>query len=190
VSIQPEKFLIRPEFMADPLPLRSALHLELAEEALLQFSQVRFVARGTSMLPAIYPGDCLTVMSCETGVPENGDIVLASRGGQFRVHRIVQVRKDGVETSFVLRGDALKEEDPAIQLHEILGRVCTIERDGKSIAVRSVQPAYLRVLGFLVRHSRIAAALSLRLHSMRVGRPFSACTGVPGSRGRSAGYPQ
>jgi hypothetical protein len=55
---------------------RNAVRLELAAEALRRFSEVWFVARGSSMVPAIYPGDRLTVQTFGVEVPRCGDIVL------------------------------------------------------------------------------------------------------------------
>src|SRR5271157_970505 len=91
---------------------RDSFKLELAAEILRKFGEVRFVARGTSMLPTIYPGDCLTVRSFGAAGPRRGEIVLCRRGGEFRVHRIVRLLEEGPATFYVLRGDALPDDDP------------------------------------------------------------------------------
>jgi len=99
---------------------RDSLKLELAAEILREFSEVRFIAQGTSMLPAIYPGDCLTVRSFGTKAPRCGDIVLCRRADEFRVHRIASILEKGSAKSYVLCGDALTEADPPVSAGEFL----------------------------------------------------------------------
>src|SRR5208337_2732145 len=93
---------------------RETCKLELAAEILREFSEVRFVAHGTSMLPAIYPSDCLTAKSFGAEAPRGGDIVLCRRAGEFRVHRIVSILEKGPAKFYVLRGDALTCDDPPV----------------------------------------------------------------------------
>jgi len=149
------------------LQSRNSLKLALIADTLRQFSEVRFVARGTSMLPAIYPGDCLTAKSFGAAAPCCGDIVLSRRAGEFRVHRIVAILDGGPATSFVLRGDALTNDDPPVPARELLGRVTSLERRGKPFDLTSVDGIRHRFLRSLVRHSKVATVLLLRWHAMQ-----------------------
>jgi signal peptidase I len=144
---------------------RHAFKLELAAEILRKFSEVRFIARGTSMLPAIYPGDCLTVKSFGAVAPGFGDIVLCRRADEFRLHRIVSILEEGPAAFYVLRGDALTDDDPPIPAGELLGRVTSIARRGKSFEPNSPQRVHHRLLRSIVRRSKVAAVLLLRWHA-------------------------
>jgi len=148
-------------------PSRDTLKLELAAEILREFAEVRFVARGSSMLPAIYPGDCLTVRSFGDGAPRCGDIVLCRRGHEFRVHRVVRILGEGSATLYVLRGDALTDEDAPVRRGEILGRVTSIERRGKSLKLKGTIGVRQRALRVIVRRSKIAGALLLGWQAMK-----------------------
>jgi signal peptidase I len=145
---------------------REWLKRELAAETLRQFSEVRFVAHGSSMLPSIYPGDYLTAKSFGSAVPHCGDIVLCRRSGEFRVHRIVNILEDGPGTSYTLRGDALLENDPPVTRVEILGRVTSLLRRGKPVDLGSVEGLCHRVLRWIVRRSGVAGALLLGWHAL------------------------
>jgi signal peptidase I len=153
--------------MNDASPSRNAVRLELAAEALRRFSEVRFVARGSSMLPAIYPGDCLTVQTFGTAVPRRGDIVLYNRGGEFCVHRIVNIFEEDAALFYVLRGDALTDYDPPVAACELLGRVTSQERRGERLDPNSTTGTLYRAGRAMVRRSKFAALLLLRWHAMR-----------------------
>jgi len=150
---------------------REACKLELTAEILREFSEVRFVAQGTSMLPTIFPGDCLTVESFGAEPPRRGDVVLCRRGDAFRVHRIVRILEKGPATFYVLRGDALTEDDPPVSAGDLLGRVTSLARRGKSVQLDSAQRVSHRLLRSIVRRSKIATVLLLRWHASG-GRDF------------------
>jgi signal peptidase I len=179
MSIQQEEFLSHQPLATAATQSRHTLHLELAAETLRQFSEVRFVAHGTSMLPTLYPGDCLTVKSFGPATPRRGDIVLCRRANEFRVHRIVGISNEGPEARYVLRGDALPDDDPPVSAGEILGRVTSLVRRGQPFELNSAEKPRFRVLRSLVRRCKIAAALLGRWHAMQASislrvRPLSA----------------
>ena len=149
---------------------REDCKLELIAEILREFSEVRFVAHGTSMLPAIYPGDCLTVRSFGDAPPHRGDVVLCRRGEGFRVHRIVEVMEEKPTRSYVLRGDALTHDDPPLPAADLLGRVISIVHLGESVALNSHQRAHYYFFRSLVRRSKVATVLLLRWHASQAQR--------------------
>ena len=157
---------------------RHACQLELATETLREFSEVRFVAQGTSMLPAIYPGDCLTIRSFGAIPPRRGDIVLCRRNGEFRIHRIVSILENGPATFYVLRGDSLAHDDPPSAAGDLLGRVTSIARRGRSFDPGRPEKMPHSFLRSVVRRSKIAAVVLLRWHALR-SRAFLDAESLP-----------
>ncbi len=149
---------------------REALHLELVAETLRKFSEVRFIAQGTSMLPTIYPGDCVKVKTFGRETPHCGEAVLCGRGGEFRVHRIVAILEQEPERLYILRGDSLEANDPAVAGSELLGRVVSVKRGGNTFAPDLRMDARGRVLRAVVRRYGLAAALLVRWHERRGAR--------------------
>ena len=77
---------------ATPFPSasRETLGCELAAEVLRSFGRLRLGATGASMLPAIWPGDILSVHSHNVAEALPGDIVLFGRPGKLVAHRGVE----------------------------------------------------------------------------------------------------
>lgn len=145
---------------------RDSLKRQLVAETLRQFSEVRFVAHGTSMLPSIYPGDCLVITAFASAPPRRGDVVLSLRSSEFRVHRIVDILTPGPAPLYMTRGDALLEDDPPVPSAELLGRVTALLRHGKPVAVAFPDGLGHRFLRYIVRRSRAAALLLLGWHAL------------------------
>jgi len=152
--------------MTTATPWRDSVKLDLAAEVLERFSQLRFVAYGTSMMPSIYPGDCLTVTSFGSTPPSGGDIVLCHHGSEFRVHRVARIKNEGPAALYVLRGDALGQDDPPVPRCELLGRVTSVLRRGKSWKLENVTPLPVRLLRSIVRRSSLTSALLLTWHAL------------------------
>jgi len=144
---------------------RAAVEIALAEEVLRSYGRLRIVARGSSMVPTIYPGDILHVERDPFLRLRLGDIVLASREKRFYAHRVVRLTALGGKPRVITRGDALTENDPAFFDEEVLGRVTTVVRGTKRIELenRSTQ----KVLQWTVQHSGGAVACLLWCHSLR-----------------------
>ncbi len=102
--------------------LQSAMFGELAQELVASGNSFRFCAHGRSMTPTILDGDILYVEPI-IRPPGLGDIVLFSRAGEFKAHRIVG--KAG--NHFVTRGDAGMEIDGTVQAEQIIGKVVAKE---------------------------------------------------------------
>src|SRR5258708_34117762 len=112
----------------------NAVHLELSAETPLRSSEVRFVARGTSMLPAIVPGDCLTIKSFSPGeVPYYGEALLVRRDGEFRIHRLVRVLDNTPQHIYIFPGDAFLQDDPPGFRCPIFCRVTLLQPPGPSL---------------------------------------------------------
>ena len=110
--------------------LRTAVKCELAAEVARTHGEVRVEVTGSSMLPAVRPGDRLVVRRREFSEVQAGQIVLYSRDSALVAHRVVKRvgRPDGDQ--LVTRGDSLLQDDSPVQESEVLGVVVSIERGG------------------------------------------------------------
>ncbi|MGA2133206.1 MAG: S24 family peptidase [Bryobacteraceae bacterium] len=130
-----------------------ALKLDLAAEVLTSCGQARLPVTGSSMLPALWPGDLLDVQRSAEIRP--GDVVVYQRHGRLVVHRVASRSGDQITT----HGDRLKHPDLPVPAAEILGRVVGVERRG-----RSVQPHRRPMLSWLLSRSEFCTRVALRLH--------------------------
>ena len=120
---------------------------------------------GTSMLPAVWPGDMLTVRQRRVAELNPGRIVLCYRDGGFVAHRLVAKRGDEPHYS---RRFAFFEDRP-FREDEVLGEVVLIHRDGRMVA--SYQYWWLSAGSWILRHSELCTRMLLRLRSIsRVAR--------------------
>ncbi len=69
---------------------RNELKGRLFLEVLRSFGAARLAVTGTSMLPAIWPGDVLEVRRQGVGDAQRGDVVLFLRDGRLVAHRVVE----------------------------------------------------------------------------------------------------
>jgi|SRR5271169_196528 len=146
---------------------RQATSAELAKEVLRSFGRLRFVAQGSSMLPAIFPGDVLFVHRESTGNFRCGDIVLASRGENLVAHRIVRIKQLRNEVSIITRGDSLRDDDPPISGSNCLGRVFRVDSSGRRTWRGSDATVAQAIVQWLVQRSDIATKCVLYSHSLR-----------------------
>jgi len=106
---------------------------ELLKAVLDKGGEFRFRANGLSMSPFIRHRDIITVSSVPEGTLRIGDIVafLRSDKQRFAVHRVEKIERDGV----FIKGDNTAESDGLIPMVNILGRVSSVERNGKQVAL-------------------------------------------------------
>ena len=114
---------------------------------------------GTSMLPAIRPGQRV-VIDCRHDVSDRGakvgDVIAFLSGGQVIVHRVAGIRRGWI----LPRGDAnLLPDEPIEGLDAIIGRIVQVE--GEDGAFGEVPPAPRGPLRAMV--SRVAVSL-LAIH--------------------------
>ncbi len=168
MQIQSEEFVTHGHTAAGAPPSSDKVRLDLAAEVLRRFGEVRFVARGSSMIPSIYPGDVLTVRSQGIAEARHGHIVLALREGRFWAHRLIRKWRQGNRFLLATRGDALPEEDPSLDESQVLGRVTSIVRYGKPVEFARVDDFSTKLLRWAVRNSNALAKALLRRHSLRL----------------------
>lgn len=131
--------------------------IELAAESLRLAGRLRLRVGGSSMLPAIRPGDILEVQARRACDIHPGSVVLFERGGRLFAHRVV-----GNEAgALVTRGDALAHADAAIGDAELLGEVIAVERNGRARTPRAT--LLTRFAATLFQRSPLAGRLFARL---------------------------
>jgi len=71
---------------------RETLGCELAAEVVRAWGKLRLRVTGASMMPALWPGDILSVCN-DAAQALPGDIVVYKRDGRLVTHRVVEVRR-------------------------------------------------------------------------------------------------
>jgi signal peptidase I len=142
-----------------------ALKCELASEVLRSTGKLRLRVTGWSMLPAVWPGDTLTIERAENETVSEGDIVLCARDRRFSAHRVV--RKGEADFAILTRGDAMPQPDPPVPSGDLLGKVTMIERNGKCITPRRNLHLSEQAIAALIQHSNVAARIAVAIHTMR-----------------------
>ena len=113
---------------------RETIGCELIAEVLLLSGTARIRVLGTSMFPAVLPGDVLVVQREELARLVPGDIVLFKRDDRIFAHRVVsQLDRNGVPC-VVTSGDSLPANDPPVFPHQLLGRVTSIVRGQRCVS--------------------------------------------------------
>ncbi len=119
--------------------LESPDFLERSRQNLSSSLTVEICMSGSSMRPAIEDGDLVMIEPINDGRINQGDIVLyQSRYDTAVIHRVVKIERSSNERTVITRGDAATQNDLAIPLNKILGRVKHIERAGEQI--KMIQP--------------------------------------------------
>ena len=98
----------------------------LLAEVLRRFGEIRLRVSGTSMLPAIRPGDILIVGRCTIDELGSGDVVLFRSGERLFAHRVARTCVGEGPSVLITKGDALMSDDPPLPFSQVLGRVTAI----------------------------------------------------------------
>jgi signal peptidase I len=106
--------------------LIAAAATDLLAEVLSRFGEVRLRVSGTSMLPAIRPGDILVVRRCVFEDVHSGDVVVFRAGQRLFAHRVAGKHAGSETDALITKGDALSQQDPAVSASNVLGRVTEI----------------------------------------------------------------
>lgn len=112
--------------------LESIVFGEFATELIERGYDVRFQARGRSMVPTIEDCEILRVRPLTRQTLRVGDVVLFRANGELKAHRIVGKRGE----DFVIRGDAGHDIDGTFTRDQILGLVVSKEESETGCMVR------------------------------------------------------
>ena len=141
--------------------------LALGKAAIVAGAPVRLHVSGLSMLPALWPGDLITVRHAATEDLRRGAIVAFARDDRIVVHRIVGQTANSNANLPITRGDSQQEEDLPVLPGELLGIVASVRRFGvdRPIAYRSSLIA--QILSKLVLRSALARLLLFYLSRLK-----------------------
>lgn len=138
----------------------------LAMEMLRTTGLLRLQATGSSMLPALWPGDTLTIEACDRDYIKPGDIVFFARDGRYFIHRVLRKSPGWGGQVLITRGDSLPQNDPPIRNDELLGRVSGIQRGDEHFAPVLLSP-WMAILGRILAYSDFCRRIALRWHELR-----------------------
>ena len=109
---------------------------------------VRFNAPGRSMTPTIREGETITVNPVTHLEVRKGDIILYHNDTGVIAHRVVYIQRPDPrrpQVSFILRGDASVTDDKPVTEGQILGKVISVERNGRTIDLYSRRVKTMRL---------------------------------------------
>jgi signal peptidase I len=141
--------------------------VELCRGALAAGTPLRLRIRGTSMLPALWPGDVVSIRPIRLDDVRPGEIAVFVRNRHFVVHRVIRASEDGGVPAFVTRGDAQRCDDPPVAASALLGVVETVHRFGRSRPLPRRPPLFSRAVAWTVQRSPGARRFLDRLNSVR-----------------------
>lgn len=144
----------------------NSLTCDLVGEVVQTFGHARLRVTGTSMVPAVRPGDLLSIERATLNEISQGEIVLFAREDRLFAHRVVEKANGPHELHLITCGDRLLQNDPPVSATELFGRVTSIQR-GKQILPANQVSAMQLFLGPLLRSSDRATYLFLRLAQLR-----------------------
>jgi signal peptidase len=134
---------LEPEGCSSSEALRGAegptnMFFNVTVDLLKSGQSVRFQAPGRSMTPTIRENETITIDPVSASTVQKGDIVLYSNKTGVIAHRIVRIEKNDASLApnlFILRGDASITDDKPVAPGQVLGKVVSVERGGRSIAL-------------------------------------------------------
>lgn len=145
----------------------AALGCELAGEVVSTFGEVRLRVLGTSMVPAIRPGDLVFVQRASLSEISTREIALYAREGRLFAHRVVARAGSSERPLLILRGDRHRHNDPPVCSSELLGRIQFIERGHRRLDPAARPSLWQRLIGVVLRSSDHATYLFVRLDARR-----------------------
>ncbi len=142
------------------IPSPQQLFIDMSTELLRQGKNVRFRAPGLSMHPAIREGETIIVAPVTPVDIKRGDILLYLAGMKVIAHRVVSIKREKSDSTshssaqsnaltpqiiFTLRGDASAICDDPVEGKQVLGKVVSVERHGRSIDLYSTRARVLHI---------------------------------------------
>jgi signal peptidase I len=149
-----------------PMGVLNASQSNLVIEAVRKFGRIRLRVSGTSMLPAMRPGDVLTVETASVQEISPGEIVVFACAGRLVCHRVTAIAGNARQPLLATRGDRARRNDPMVSGSELLGRVTQIERGNRRVRLRTRLTAAEQMVCRLLRISDHATSLYLRVTSL------------------------
>lgn len=118
---------------------------QLFIQALRSYGRASLRVTGTSMWPALWPGDTVEIRAAQVSEIKIGDLAAFTRDDRIFIHRVIRNTMNGAAT-LVTRGDALLTEDPPVRESEVLGVASVTERVPRTFLSRLRQTVRYRLL--------------------------------------------
>jgi len=118
---------------------------QLYIQALRSYGCASLRVTGTSMWPALWPGDTVEIRTAQLNEINLGDLAAFTRDDRIFIHRVIRSTVEG-SAVLVTRGDALPVEDPPVRESELLGIASVIERVPRTFLSRLRQTFRYRLL--------------------------------------------
>ena len=120
------------------------------------------------MHPTIRNGETITVAPLASSSVRTGDIVLYRHDRAAIAHRVIRVRlSSNGSNRLVLRGDAADCSDEPIRFEQLLGRVLSVERSGRTVRFGLLSRTWSPALGRALRRVRVARTNVARIIAQR-----------------------
>ena len=153
----PEEFLAK-------LPMVFEAHLQaaccdLVLDAVRISGKVKLKVAGASMVPALWPGDLVSVRHCAPSELGPGSVIVFRQNQRLIIHRLIHRTGD----SIVTRGDARPRFDENVRAGDVLGFVETVVRNGRSVKLHF--SPWQKAVAFTLRHSEWCTWFFLRVSS-------------------------
>jgi signal peptidase I len=139
---------------------RRAACCELVSEVARHAGEVCLKLNGTSMLPAMWPGDVVTVRRCQLADLRPGQVALCRVEGNLVAHRVVRTFPD----LLITRGDSVPHCDPPVEPPSVVGYVASIVRNHRRIEIKRTWRN--RALSAVLRRSHLCLRITLRLSAL------------------------
>ena len=136
---------------------------ELVAEVVREAGWARLRVTGFSMMPAIWPGDELTVRGVDAGMLREGQVALYRREGKLTAHRVIEAAR-GPGEKVLTRGDSLPRMDAPVEAGEIVGQVVGIQRRGRAVKLETGR--WQRGAAWVLRRSDGCTRLAMRWNGL------------------------
>lgn len=150
--------------------------LKLSKDILSQGACLRFQAKGGSMYPAIRDGDILRIEPIKTKDIRLGDVIFYRTASErIAVHRVIKKLSQNTRLVLTTKGDFNTSKGEEVILKEILGRVKSIERNGRRISLdhglgRLMDIFYAKISPLIRRLRRIGGRLLRQIQGLKAYR--------------------
>jgi hypothetical protein len=120
------------------------------------------------MLPAIWPGDVVTIVRDGVEGATKDDVVLYGRAGGLVAHRVVSRADSEGGPRLKTRGDSLaKNDSPDMGIADLLGLVVAIERGSLQISPRQTPGG--KAIAWICARSDFAMRVTLKARKTWLG---------------------
>ena len=144
----------------------SNLFFNVTVDLLKSGQSVRFQAPGRSMTPTIREDETITINPVSASSVRKGDIILYNNKTGVIAHRVVRIEKSDASLEpnlFILRGDASITYDKPVTPGQVLGKVVSVERGGRSIALCGIKAKTKRAVRLIASRLKRKLKKNFRL---------------------------